>query len=451
LIHVTKDGGGLWTKVTPMNLPRNLMINCIEPDPFNEAGCYVAGTAYKSGDFRPYILKTENYGKSWKKIVNGIDMEHFTRAVRADPSAKGVLYAGTETGMYVSFNDGQSWKSMQLNLPIVPITDLAIKEDNLIAATQGRGIWIIDDLDAVRQMSKMATTATSHLFKPRDSYSLRGRQNKNVKGAGMNHPGGVMTYYYLKNYDEKKDTIHLTYVNKQGDTIRTFSNHAKDKTDKLEVEQGGNMFSWNMRHENAYKFDGMILWWGSLNGATVLSGAYQVSLEVNGETQTQPFNIIQDPRITYTDQELKQQYDFINQVNAKVTESHKAIEQMTALKKQMSDFKEKHDTESIKNKILEIDSTLTDIQNELYQTKNQSRQDPLNFPIKLTNKLAHLNSLIQISKAPPTDQMVAVKEELEQKIEVQLQKYNQVLTTDIKELNKLINAEITEFIKVERK
>lgn len=450
LIHLTKDGGGQWYNITPMNLPRDIMINCIEPDPHNEAGCYIAATAYKSGDFKPYIIKTENYGKSWKKIVSGIGMEHFTRVVRVDPSQEGVLYAGTETGMYVSFNDGDSWKPMQLNLPIVPITDLTIKEDNLIAATQGRGIWIIDDLEAVRQMADIPSNTKKHLFKPRDAYSLRGWQSKNAKGVGMNHPGGVMTHFYLKDYDEKKDTVLLTYVNQQNDTIRSFSNHAKKKSDKLEVDQGGNRFSWNMRHEDAHKFEGMILWWGSLNGATVMPGAYKVMLEVNGQSQTQPFNIIQDPRITYTNQQLQEQYDFINEINRKVTESHKAMEQMTALKKQMSEFKSKHESETIKSKISEIDSLLTDIQKELYQTKNRSRQDPLNFPIKLTNKLAHLNSLIQISKAPPTDQMVEVKQELEQLINVQLAKYNQVITTDITELNKLINAEITEFIKVEK-
>ncbi len=450
LIHLTKDGGDNWTNITPTNFPKALMINCIEPDPHDEATCYIAGTAYKTGDFKPYIFKTDNYGKSWKKIISGIEAEHFTRAVRVDPSAKGVLYAGTETGMYISFNDGQSWKSMQLNLPIVPITDLVIKEDNLIAATQGRGIWIIDDLAAVRQMTEIPSTVKNHLFKPRDSYSLNGWQNKNNKGAGSNHPGGVMTYYYLKNYDDKKDTVSLTYVNEKGDTIRTFSNHAKDKAAKLDVKEGGNMYAWNMRHESAHKFEGMILWWGSMNGAKSLPGTYKVTLDVNGIQQSQDFNILQDPRITFTPEQIKQQYDFINEINAKVTESHKAIEQMYALKKQMADFKSKHDSEAIHSKIEAIDSTLSHIQNELYQTKNKSRQDPLNFPIKLTNKLAHLNSLIQISKAPPTDQMVAVKEELEQQINAELDKYNQVIDIDIKELNQLINAEITEFIKVKK-
>ena len=169
------------------------MINCIEPDPHNEAGCYLAGTLYKGGDFQPYLYKTENYGATWKKITSGIDAGHFTRVIRADPEEKGYLYAGTESGMYISKDDGRSWKTFQLNLPIVPITDLAIKNDNLIAATQGRSIWMIDDLSTVRSAMAM-TKVEDNLFRPADAYRMRGRQNKKAKGVGMNHPGGCLLY-----------------------------------------------------------------------------------------------------------------------------------------------------------------------------------------------------------------------------------------------------------------
>ncbi len=153
LVHVTQDGGKNWTNVTPKDMPEWIQINSLEADPHNAAGAYIAGTMYKSGDYRPYLYKTSDYGKTWTKIVNGIDPGHFTRVIRADPEQKGLLFAGTETGMYISYNDGASWQSFQKNLPIVPITDLTIKEGNLIAATQGRSFWIIDDLTVIRQLA----------------------------------------------------------------------------------------------------------------------------------------------------------------------------------------------------------------------------------------------------------------------------------------------------------
>ena len=200
LLHVSKDGGMNWENVTPEGIPEWSMINSIEPDPFEKGGLYVAATRYKLGDFKPYLYKTKDYGASWTKITNGIDEEHFTRVVRADPKRPGLLYAGTESGMYVSFDDGLSWQPFQLNLPIVPITDLAVKNDNLIAATQGRSFWLIDDLTPLHQLNEEVAASNFHLYKPMDSYrmDLRGSFEPKPKNAGTNHPGGVMIHYYLK-------------------------------------------------------------------------------------------------------------------------------------------------------------------------------------------------------------------------------------------------------------
>ncbi len=448
LIHLTKDGGKNWDNVTPQDIPKWLMINCIEPNPHKKGSCYIAGTLYKAGDFKPYIYKTENYGASWTKITNGIDSEHFTRAVRVDPEQEGMLYAGTETGMYYSDNDGSYWKSMQRNLPIVPITDLAIKNDNLIAATQGRGLWIIDELKTIREEAEMNRLQKNHLFTPNDSYRMGGSQNKNVKGAGMNHPGGVNTHFYLHNYEEKTDSVELVYLSMSGDTLNSYSNYAKKKNKKLELEKGANVFNWNMREESASSFEGMVMWWGSMAGPKVVPGTYQVHLNINGENQSQSFQIMKDPRVSFSDNDLAKQYSFIQSVNTKVTEAHESIIEMRDLKKQMADFKEMHKSEAIVAKINEIDSTLSVIEKELYQTKNRSRQDPLNFPIRLTNKLAHLNSLAQISDAPPTESMHAVYDEISSKIDVQLAAYENIKTKEIKILNELIRNEIQDFIKI---
>lgn len=181
LIHVSKNGGKTWENVTPKNMPEWSMVNSIEPSAFNEGTCYVAATKYKLGDFAPYLYKTTDYGQTWTKITNGINNEHFTRVVREDPKQKGLLYAGTETGMYISFNDGASWKPFQLNLPIVPITDLTIKNDNLIVATQGRSLWILDDLSVLHQLDENATNATSILYKPKDTYRTKGGSSSKLQ------------------------------------------------------------------------------------------------------------------------------------------------------------------------------------------------------------------------------------------------------------------------------
>lgn len=208
LVHVSKDNGKTWENVTPKDLPEWTQINSTEGHPFEEGGLYFAATGYKNGDFAPYLYKTLDYGKTWTKITSGIDGQHFTRVVRADPSKKGILYAGTETGMYISFNDGADWKPFQLNLPIVPITDLTIKDNNLIAATQGRSFWIIDDLTVLHQLSDEIGAKPFHLFKPQDSYRMDGVKRES-KTAGTNRPGGVLVYYHLK--EEPKEEVRVEF------------------------------------------------------------------------------------------------------------------------------------------------------------------------------------------------------------------------------------------------
>ncbi len=446
LVHLTKDGGDNWNNVTPRGMPKWLMINSIEPDPHNEAGCYLAGTLYKEGDFQPYLYKTSNYGASWTKITNGIADEHFTRVIRVDPEEQGFLYAGTESGMYISKDDGRNWKTFQLNLPIVPITDLIIKDDDLIAATQGRSIWMIDDLSTVR--SSMSMTNEDHLLKPADSYRMRGSQNKKAKGVGQNHPGGVNVHFYLKDFDAEKDSVTLIFKNETGEVVRSFNSKAEEKADSIAIEPGANKFNWNMQQASAKKFKGLIFWWGSLDGPKVVPGKYSVELNVNEEIHTQEFEILKDPRVTYTQAELQEQYDFISAINSKVTEAHESIIEMRTLKKQMKAFVEQHDNSLVNDKVAVLDSTLTVIEKELYQTQNKSRQDPLNFPIRLTNKLAHLNSLSQMSDGPPTASMLEVQAVLTKQIDEQLESYRKIKTEEVSALNELIRSEITDFIKL---
>jgi photosystem II stability/assembly factor-like uncharacterized protein len=449
LINVTQDAGKTWTDVTPKGMPEWMMINSIEPSAFDEGTCYVAGTKYKTGDFAPYLYKTTNYGKSWTKITNGINPEHFTRVIREDPKRKGLLYAGTETGMYVSFNDGKDWRPFQLNLPIVPITDLTIKDNNLIVATQGRSVWMIDDLSVLHQLYD-ADLSKTMLFKPKDTYRMRGGSRAGSKTSGTNHPNGVITYFNLKDFKED-DKVSLTYFDTKGDTIKTFSN--KDKKNKLTVKKGGNQFVWNMTYDGAERLKGMILWWASLQGPRGIPGNYKVSLNVNGDEQSQPFTIVADPRAESTLADMEKQFVFIKDVNKTMDDAHKSIKKIRAVNKQLGSFQKQYkDNESVKElveKAKTLEEQLSNIEKELYQTQNRSGQDPLNFPIKLTNKLGHLNSLVSMGDFPPTEQDIAVKNELSAQIEKQLAAFNTILTEEVKAFNTAFNAMQLNYLFVE--
>ncbi len=350
LIHISKDGGANWDNVTPANMPEWNMINSIEPSAFDEGTCYVAATRYKLGDFQPYLYKTMDYGQTWIKITNGINKEHFTRVVREDPKRKGLLYAGTETGMYISFNDGANWSPFQMNLPIVPITDLTIKNNNLIVATQGRSVWIIDDLTVLHQMDAGKKSASSILYKPKDSYRTKGGTTKTPsKTAGANHPNGVIAHYYLKNLAEK-DSVSLTFTSMAGDTLATYSNSSKDKDKKLKVKKGGNTFVWDTRGKGAKKLEGMILWWASLDGAKAVPGDYKVHLNVNGDSSSETFKIIPDPRAEVSVADMQKQFDFITDINTTIEKAHQSIEKIKKITKQLDAFTEQYkDNEQTKD------------------------------------------------------------------------------------------------------
>ncbi len=462
LIHITRDGGGTWENITPSGLPEWSMINSIEPSAFDEGTCYVAATRYKLGDFAPYLYKTTDYGKTWTKITNGIADEHFTRVLREDPKRKGLLYAGTETGMYVSFNDGASWQEFQLNLPIVPITDLTIKENNLVVATQGRSVWVIDDLTVLHQLDDAMKSASTKLFAPKEAYRTKGWAAKEPSlTEGQNHPNGVVTHFYLKDPSEK-DTIQLTYLNMKGDTLANFStHHAKDKklvlsgveVKKLTVKKGGNTHVWDTRGKGAEKLEGMILWWANLNGAKAVPGTYKVALNVNGATETQDFTILPDPRAEVSVPDMQKQFDFITDINTTVDKAHQSIKKIRKINDKleafMKQYKDNEATKALVEKAKTMKEGFGEIEKALYQTKNRSNQDPLNFPIRLTNKLAHLNSLVSLDDFPPTAQDIAVKNEMTTKINTQLAAFDALVDEEMKAFNAGFNALGLEYLSIE--
>ena len=449
LVHVSRNSGTSWDNVTPKGMPDWMMINSIEPSRFDAGTCYIAGTKYKTGDFNPYLYKTTDYGKSWKKITSGIPSEHFTRVLREDPSRKGLLYAGTETGMYISFNDGNSWQPFQLNLPIVPITDLALKDNNLIVATQGRSLWMIDDLTVIHQLAA-AKGKNNFLFKPKDTYRMGGGSRKGSLTEGTNHPAGVITYFNLQ--DPEGKTVSLSFINSKNDTIKSFSTKNKKK-DKLTVKKGSNVFSWDTRGDGAERLPGMILWWASTNAPKAVPDTYKVSLKVDDEVQTQTFTILPDRNAETDVAGMQRQFDFITDVNNTVDKAHKSIKKIRNINKQLKAFQTQYKgNEAVKelvDKAKELSKEFTKIEEALYQTKNRSGQDPLNFPIRLTNKLAHLNSLVGMDDFPPTTQDVAVKNELSQQINAELTKFDQLVSNEIKSFNAQFNTKSLNYLFVE--
>ena len=445
LIQITRDGGKKWSNVTPSIMPQWTMINSIEFDPFVKGGAYVAATSYKSGDYHPYLFKTKDYGKTWTKITDGIDPGHFTRVVRADPKRAGLLYAGTEFGMYISFDDGASWKPFQLNLPIVPITDLTIKNDNLIAATQGRSFWLIDDLTPLHQLNETIAGSNFHIYKPMPGYRMNGGQagrRGQPKDEGLNHPNGVMVHFFLK--DTTKTTVVLEIMEMNGTLIKKFSAKPdkKAKEEELKVKTGMNKFNWNMRYSNAEGFDGLIMWAGSLTGPKAMPGNYKARLTVNGATMETEFEILKDPRTTGTLDEIKAQFDFSIAVRNKLSETHLAIKKIRTAREQINrvtePMKGKDDMKDVSELSKSILDDMKKIEEALYQTKNKSNQDPLNYPIRLNNKLAALSSEVDGGDYPPTQQVKAVHNEIVEKIDFQLDQLKKVMNDKVPKFNELI-------------
>jgi len=470
LVHLTRDGGKNWSNVSPSKdiMPEWIQINSLEASPFDPATAYVAATMYKHDDYKPYLYKTSDYGKSWKKITNGIPDGAFTRVVREDPNKRGLLYAGTETGMYISFDDGANWQSMQLNLPVVPITDLAIhkREKELVAATQGRAFWIFDDLPMLHQVMDAGgfkVIGDMKLFKPKEAYRMPGGGGFQLPATatiGKNPAGGVVVYYSLK--AKPTTDVILEFFDSNGKSIRKFTgriprpNAGGSATPtqapagegegpaaaaaQVSTEAGLNRFVWDLRYADAVRFPGMILWSGETRGPKVVPGNYQVKLTVDGSTMAETFEVKADPRLTTTSADYAKQLDLSLKIRDKLNETHNAIIQIRDVKKQVDDLVKRVGGQSkpIADAGAALNKKLTEVEEALYQTKNQSSQDPLNFPIRLNNKLAALGGVVSQSETPPNEQSFAVYDELVTEINAQLSRLAQIMKADVPAFNQLV-------------
>ncbi len=440
LVHVTRDGGANWENVTPPMSPEANMINCIDVNPHVPGGAYVAATSYKFGDYTPYLYKTNDYGKTWQLITQGIPDNYYTRAIRADLKRPGLLYAGTEWGIFVSFDDGENWQSLQLNLPIVSIRDLHVKGNDLIAATHGRSFWLIDDLKPLHQLSAEVANANFYLFQPDDSYRMNqgGWGRPNLKLEGENHPNGVSFQYYVKAWDEEQEA-KLEIMEMDGDVIRTFSTKTEDKKDKFTIKTGGNQFVWDMRYPGFTSFKGMILYSSPNRGPKAVPGTYKARLTLGEESMEQEFTILKDPRLPNTQEDYQKQFDYLIGVRDRVSEANQAIVDIRDTRKDLDYFREKigdaPEYDELKQMADELDDAMKVIENNIHMTKNQSYQDPLNYGIRINNRIAFLLADQQRGDFPPTDQAVEFFKAVSEELEKELSELSRLLNESVPELN----------------
>jgi photosystem II stability/assembly factor-like uncharacterized protein len=444
LVQLTRDGGRTWTNVTPRDLPEWSLISIIEVSPHDPATAYVAATRYKLDDFRPYILKTADYGRTWRRITTGIAATHFIRVVREDPARRGLLYAGGEFGVYVSFDDGANWQSLRRNLPVVPIHDLVVRDHDLVVATHGRSFWVLDDLTLLHQLSADVARADRHLFRPRDAWRLRGGGGFGGRpaGAGQNPAAGAVVRFYLRALPDSE--VRLEFLDARDSLIRAFTTRPAAPTDSLRVVAGMNRFVWNLRYADASRFQGMILWGGGTQGPIALPGTYKVRLTVGGWRETREFAVLRDPRVTASEADLRQQFDLLIAVRDRVSAANDAVRRIREVREQVTASAGRARRlpgdagRTIGQTADSLTAQLTAVEEAIYQTKNRSNQDPLNYPIRLNNKLAALTDVVGDADARPTEQAKQLYAELSAALQVELDRLQAILDNGVPAFNRVV-------------
>ena len=433
LVHVTRDDGASWAEVTPEGLPEWTQVNDLVADPFEPGGAFLAGTRYKLDDFRPYLFHTTDYGETWRDISAGLPEDHFTRSIAADTERRGLVFAGTERGLHVSMDRGETWSRFDNGLPTVPVTDLEIVEDDLAVATQGRGFWILDDLAPLRQLSIERHAGNAVVFEPAPATRAMGRRSSRPGDAGTNPAFGVVLDYLLP---EPAESLSITIRDADGAVVRTFTRegqaernpHLGSRDDVLPNEAGHNRWAWNLRGVGAESFPDMILWSGGLGGPTVPPGRYTAEFTIDEGTATVPIVVEPDPRSSTPASDLRAQYEFVNATGATLTRAHRAIRDIRAVRSDLKALEDRMgDLEGATKTLLQqridgAEELMKSVEEALYQTRNESRQDPLNFPIRLTDKLAGVRSAAMRGEFGPTAQMLEVADDLTGRIDAELER-----------------------------
>lgn len=477
-VHVTSDGGGEWTEVTPPDLPKFSQVTMIEESPHRAGTVYMTVARHKMGDYGAYVYRTTDLGQSWTRIDDGIPENHFCRVIREDPTREGLLYVGTELGIRVSFDDGAHWQPMQCNLPVTPVYDFVVKDDDLVVATHGRSFWILDDLTQVRQIADDLQGADKYLFKPRDTVRTppdlfgsfwgepggknyhvtigqnatyyvdeddTGHTRKRVIDGGDDIERGVRITYLLD--EDATGTATLTISDADGNEIETFSSDIpadkKDRAGKryIHAKQGMNAFQWNMNHPSGVKMVDTE-YHGRPEGPLAKPGTYQATLTVGDWSMSQTFDLVKDPRVTATDDDLAEQFDLMMQIQSKLSEIAKAVNSVRGIRKQLTDWKQRLTdderdaaTDTI-SAATALDESLTAIENELVQVELTSEGDSLNYREMLFEKLGALAPVVSSADARPTVQSHRVYEKLAGQIDEQLSALRSVIDGDLAALNR---------------
>ena len=473
-LHLSRDGGENWQEITPAELPEWTMISGIEPSPFEAGTAYVAATRYKLDDYRPYLYVTRDFGEHWTRINGGIPEDDFTRVIRADPTRPGLLYAGTETGVYVSFDDGTNWERLQLNLPVAPVHELLIKGSDLIAGTHGRSIWILDDLSPLRAVAEGGLESGAHLFQPRDTprvlrgidwsaavetstnylgsrgggYSVNttadGETVRTYLDAGENGPEGVIVTYRIETAPE--EPISLVFRDSQGETVRTLSSRKGDDPPKAKERRapaaaGWNRFVWDMRRDPVTKIEGSDPPAEKpIDGPIVAPGDYSVTLKVGETERTQPFRIVQPATVTASEADLEAQADLLLRIYRQLDRTTRAINRMRDLRGQLDGWATRTRdreggaevataAEALRDTTLEIEKTL------VVPDLRPGWADNLNQGMRLLEKLAGLTAVVELGDYRPTDAAEAVFTDLQARIEEQIGRFEAVAGDELAAFN----------------
>jgi photosystem II stability/assembly factor-like uncharacterized protein len=480
LLHITKDGGANWTAITP-DVPQWTMFTMIEPSPHDKATVYVTATRYKNDDYKPYVFKSTDYGSTWQAITDGIHEDHFTRVVREDPNKAGLLYLGTEFGLYVSFNAGESWERFQLNLPITPIYDLKIKDTDLVVATHGRAFWVLDDLTILHQYSDAIAEKPAHLIAPRTTErrlpkvfegmfeSGVGKQYMSTMGvvaayeveetpehgrnitfldSGENPPAGAIITYYLQ--DKPSETITLTIKDADGNTIKSFQSlhveqeEGANKELRIPSNAGWNRFIWDLRYADATKVepndDNQM---GITAGPIAAPGRYQVVLTVGEHEMSEQFEIVKEADVETSDEDLQQQFDMLINIRDKVSATHKTINQMRDVRNQLKGWQQRISGDAaqpIKDALKDLEQQVLEVEKELMIPDTRAGwPDSMNNGVRLASQLAGLTFDVALGDYKPTDEQVIAYGEMVADIDGVVDKFQDIVDGNLAELNTMLS------------
>ncbi len=470
LVHITTDGGKNWSNVTPKAMPEWGTVSMIEASPYDAGTAYVAVERHRLDDFSPYIFKTADFGKTWTSIHSGIPADDYAHAVRMDRKRKDLLYAGTEKGVFVSFDDGATWQNLQTNLPVVPVWDIYVHNDDLVAATHGRSFWILDDLSPLQQYNHDFAKDDVHLYSPRTAVRAEfgGGFGGGSGEVGQNPPSGAVIYYWLKTAikkpEGKKDgeaqadggsagakavPITMEILDSKGQVIRKYppnpqpsdeapseeSDFGRPQARALPIEAGLNRFVWDLQYEGSSRVPHSPLWGGNTDGPIALPGNYQVKLTVQGKSYTAPLEIKPDPRVTATQADLEKQFDLRLKIRGRVTQAHDTINQIRDIRAQINALNKRVEGQPQAKAVAEagkqLDKKMTEVEEVLVQTKAKSNQDVLNYPIRLNNYLVALGRVVESADGAPTQASFDVFNMLSRQLDEQLGKWREILNTDV--------------------